>query len=214
MVPTHSPEASGGGGGEGAGATSALQANLHLQSAKINQRCWLHQPPLGSSLIRQHHARIWLPAHPAGKPVSSTGRSGAPELRAPQRSHRTSSIPGKSLGHTSKAWGNNSCRQIGSMGTGTAEQFFLPLGKQMPICFTKIKRFVVGGSHGKGEPWPSQRVRCGAGGDLDPSDNPSPGEQTLTVAAGQECWAQKIQDWALLAHPGNFDLWHRHSLPD
>lgn len=81
----------------------------------------------------------------------------------PQRSHRTSCIPGKSLGHTGKAWGYNSCRQIGLMRTGMAEQFFLSLGKQEMFDFTKIKRFVVGGrwvahSQGKGEPQPLQRV--------------------------------------------------------
>lgn len=73
------------------------------------RRCWCHLgsagtcPPavgqdkpallgasklhLGSSLIRRrptrHHARIHPTALPAGKLVSSTGRRGVPELRAP-----------------------------------------------------------------------------------------------------------------------------------
>lgn len=77
-----------------------------------------------------HRARIHPPAHPAGKLVSSTGRSGVPDLRDPPPSTPpvlAASLE-KSCSHDGKAQGKNDCRQMGLMWTRTSEHFFSSFG--------------------------------------------------------------------------------------
>lgn len=139
-----------------------------------------------------HHARTHPPAHPAGKLVSSTGRSRVPELRDPPS---TPTVPAasleKSFSHDGKAQGENDCRQMGLMWTRTSEHFFLPLGASLPAidanfffflqkseglwliaggCNTPTAKQSPGDCSGCGKEW----------GDLDLL---SPGEQTFTFGA-------------------------------
>lgn len=135
MVATHSPEATAGGAGERAGATSAPQANLCLQSAKINRRCWLHiqTPPWFLPDIEETHgAPCQDPS--ACSPSWKTGvqhrQKWGPRAQRPPPSTPTvlAASLEKSCSHDGKAQGKNDCRQMGLMWTRTSEHFFSSFG--------------------------------------------------------------------------------------